>query len=193
MAVVPTEFKEQKECIYKDEHYFARDNGSVMRAAREGKRLRKDDSQWTLGKPNDRTGYMEISSESIHRIVATAFHGPAPSKSHVVDHIDTNKRNNRPENLRWLTRLDNILLNPITAKRIALVCGSVEAFLADPLKYRDKFLEPNIKWMQSVTVEQARVCRDNLLAWALNDNYSVTGKPLDEWIFRQPEQFTCCA
>ena len=50
--------------------------------------------------------------------MATAFHGEPPTKEHVVDHIDTNKQNNRPENLRWVTRLENILLNPITAKRI---------------------------------------------------------------------------
>jgi hypothetical protein len=34
-------FKETKECIYKGEHYSVRDNGAVMRHAREGKRIRK--------------------------------------------------------------------------------------------------------------------------------------------------------
>ena len=43
---------------------------------------------------------MEIASERVHRIVATVFHGDSPTSEHVVDHIDTNKRNNRPENLR---------------------------------------------------------------------------------------------
>ncbi|QHS58810.1 HNH endonuclease signature motif containing protein [Chitinophaga agri] len=183
MPVALDDFIEQKECIYKDDHYCVRNNGAIMRSARDGKRVRKNDSQWTFGKPNDKTGYMEMSSEGVHRIIATAFHGPAPSKDHVADHIDTNKRNNRPENLRWVTRLENILLNPITAKRIALVCGSVEAFLADPSKYRSRFRDPNIKWMQTVSVEQAKACRDNLIAWALSDNHAVAGKPVDEWIF----------
>lgn len=48
--------------------------------------------------------------------IATAFHGEPPSPQYVVDHIDTNCRNNRPENLRWLTRLENALMNPITRK-----------------------------------------------------------------------------
>ncbi|MBD8489191.1 HNH endonuclease [Echinicola sp. CAU 1574] len=61
---------------------------------------------------------MYHSSETVHRIVVTAFHGVQPSESHVIDHIDTNKRNNRLENLRWVTRLENILLNPITLSRI---------------------------------------------------------------------------
>ena len=110
------DFNQEITCTYKDELYSVRDNGAVLRHAREGKRVRKYDNQWTLGKPDNKTGYSFISSVRIHRIVATAFHGEPPTKRHVVDHKDTNKRNNRPENLRWVTRLENILLNPITVK-----------------------------------------------------------------------------
>ncbi|WP_199236148.1 HNH endonuclease signature motif containing protein [Chitinophaga sp. S165] len=127
---------------------------------------------------------MEIGTARVHRIVATAFHSVAPTKEHVVDHIDTNKMNNRPENLRWVTRLENTMLNPITAKRIAIVCGSVEAFFADPLKFRDKFQEPNFKWMQTVSAEEAQICRERLLAWAANDKFPSGSGSLDRWIFR---------
>ena len=51
----------------------------------------------------------KIGAVVVHRIVATAFHGEQPSEKHIVDHIDTNRRNNRAENLRWITRLDNLL------------------------------------------------------------------------------------
>ena len=119
-----------KECHYKNEHYSVRDDGAVLRHAPNNKPTRSKDNKWTLGKLNNKTGYLEIASVRIHRIVATAFHGEPPTKEHVVDHIDTNKQNNRPGNLRWVTRLENVLLNPITARRIELVCGSVEAFLA---------------------------------------------------------------
>lgn len=108
-------YNEQKECTYKGETYSVRDNGAVCRHPREEKQLRRLDGVWTFGTPDER-GYLFISGVQVHRIVATAFYGEAPSPDYVVDHIDTNRKNNRPENLRWVTRLENILLNPATVK-----------------------------------------------------------------------------
>ena len=178
-------YSREIECFYKEEKYSVRDNGAVLRHSRDGKRLRKDDDKWTFGKPNNTTGYMDIGSVRIHRIVATAFHGEPLTKEHVVDHIDTNRRNNRPENLRWLTRLENVLLNPITAKRISLVCGSVEAFLENPSKFRDNFQEPNYKWMCYVSAEEGRASLERLTAWAETEK-PLQGKTLGEWIFNRP-------
>lgn len=187
-AISLNDFKYEKECVYKDEHYAVRDNGAVLRYSLGSKRARPTDNQWTFGKLNANTGYLEIASVPVHRIVATAYKGDAPGKDYVVDHIDTNKRNNRPDNLRWVTRLENIILNPITAKRIALVCGSVEAFLADPVQYREMFQETNWKWMRAVSTEEAEISRTRLLAWAESDK-SLSGGSLDEWIFRRPLNF----
>ncbi|MGN6638414.1 MAG: HNH endonuclease signature motif containing protein [Mucilaginibacter sp.] len=178
------DFNRQVDCIYKDERYSARDNGAVLRHPHQGKRPRPTDNLWTFGKLNALTGYNEIASVRIHRIVATAFHGLPPTKEHVVDHIDTNKQNNRPENLRWVTRLENVLLNPITAKRITIVCGSVEAFLADPLKFREDFLEPNYKWMCNVSRQEAEISLKRMLAWAQSGKLPFGG-PLGEWIFNR--------
>ena len=172
------------ECNYKAERYYVRDNGAVLRCPLDGKRPRPTDNNWTFGKLNSKTGYLEVASVRIHRIVATAFHGEPPTKEHVVDHIDTNKQNNRPENLRWVTRLENILLNPITARRIELVCGSVEAFLADPSKFRDKFQEPNYEWMCAVSVEEAQVSLERMQSWAKSDK-PLQGGSLGEWIFNR--------
>ncbi len=69
------DFEKQYECIYKEEFYSVRDNGAVKRHARKGKQFRQLDNQWTFGKPNEKTGYAEIASVRVHRIVATAFHG----------------------------------------------------------------------------------------------------------------------
>lgn len=171
-------------CIYKKEQYSVRDNGEVLRRSPVGKRPRPTDNNWTFGKANDINGYMEIASVPVHRIIATAFHGVAPSKEHVVDHIDTNKRNNRPENLRWVTRLENILLNTITARRIEIVCGSVEAFLADPSKFREAFSEPNYKWMCVVSSHEAQISLKRMLAWAKSDKMP-SGGSLGEWIFNR--------
>ena len=111
------------EAAYRGEVYRVRDNGAVCRQRRLGSRKRPLDDLWTFGVPNSSTGYMHIGTEVVHRIVATAFHGEQPSGKHIVDHIDTNRRNNRVENLRWVTRLDNILNNPVTCRRIEIAYG----------------------------------------------------------------------
>ena len=179
------DYKEVKDCIYKEEHYSARDNGAVMRHPRVGKRIRKDDNVWTFGKPNDKTGYMEIAGQRVHRIVAFAFHGNPPTNQHVVDHIDTNRRNNRPENLRWLTRLENALNNPITRARIKNLCGSIEAFLADPSILRGhERIDPNFSWMRAVTPEEARASLERLTNWA-KEHPKPKGGNLGEWVFQE--------
>ena len=184
IMVMLNDYIKEIKCIYKNESYSVRDNGAVIRYQIEGKRPRPTDNNWTFGKLNGKTGYLEISSVRIHRIVATAFHGLPPTKEHVVDHIDTNKQNNRPDNLRWVTRLENILLNPITAKRIEIVCGSVEAFLADPSKFRDSFQEPKYEWMFTVSLEEAKASKEKLLAWAKSDN-NPSGGSLGKWIYNR--------
>lgn len=147
-----------------------------------GQRTRPLDERWTFGTPSSSDGYTAISSHKLHRIVVTAFQGEQPSKSHVVDHIDTNRRNNRPDNLRWVTRLENILLNPITAKRIEYLYGSIEEFLADPRKPKNGTLTADFEWMRTVTPAEAEYSRKRMLAWAMSDSPSGGGK-LGNWIF----------
>ena len=108
--------------------------------------------------------------ERVHRIVATAFHGKPPQENYIVDHIDTNCRNNRPENLRWVSRLENALLNPITRKRIVFHCGSIERFLDDPSILRDAKLSKNFEWMRTVTKEEAQNFKKNILKWSKRDS-----------------------
>lgn len=53
----------------------------------------------------------------IHRAVAELFI-PNPENKPCVDHIDTNKLNNRVDNLRWATVSENGL-NPLTRKKLS--------------------------------------------------------------------------
>lgn len=157
------QYNEVKECDYKDEHYSVRDNGAVMRHLRQGKRPRKDDGVWTFGIKNSQNGYMMLGQHRVHIIVATAFLGAQDSKVYVVDHIDTNRCNNRVENLRWFTRLENALNNEITRNKIIYICGSIEAFIENPSILRERLVgEPSLEWMRTVTKEEATLAYTNL-------------------------------
>ncbi len=54
-----------------------------------------------------RTTYRTMKA---HRLVAMAFHGPEPlsNRRMVVGHLDDDRTNNRPDNLRWMTQRDNL-------------------------------------------------------------------------------------
>ena len=52
----------------------------------------------------------------VHRLVAEAFIPNIDNKPH-IDHINTVRDDNRVENLRWVTHLEN-QRNPITNKRL---------------------------------------------------------------------------
>ena len=187
MIDVDQEYTREVECEYKGEKYKVRDNGAILRIARDGKPKRPKDETWTFGESINR-GYVSFCSEAVHRIVATAFWGEAPSNQHVVDHIDTNRQNNRPENLRWVTKLENILLNPFTKTKIEYWCGSVESFLEDPSQLKGHENEDkNFAWMRAVTQEEAQ---NTLANWQ-----NILNKPrpetkssqnaIQEWIFKQ--------
>jgi hypothetical protein len=178
------DFLREMICNYDHERYSVRDNGAVLRHPRPGRNPRPTDNNWTFGKPNSQNGYMYIAQVRIHRIVATAFHGEPPTPEHVVDHIDTNRRNNRPENLRWLTRLENALLNPITVKRIEFVCGSIEAFLEDPSKLRHSSFDRSFDWMRTVSPQEAHACRERMQLWAKSYKPTSGGGSLGEWVFK---------
>ena len=162
------DYVEVRDCDYKGEHYSVRDNGAILRHPRVEGRIRRNDNVWTFGKQDRKTAYMLLGTHRIHIIVATAFLGKRDSKVYVVDHIDTNRSNNRVENLRWFTRLENALNNPITRKRIEICCGGdIQKFIDDPscLRVDDEKVH-DISWMRTVSPEEAKTAMENLMRWA---------------------------
>ena len=175
-------FQRELECVFGGDIYVVRDNGAVFRKSRRGKRRRPLDDKWTFGKPCRHSGYMKLSTAVVHRIVATAFLGEEPSEQHVVDHIDTNRRNNRAENLRWVTRLDNILSNPATHKRIIAAYGSIEEFFENPKKPEVPRQLGQYDWMRTVSREEARASRERMDKWAKSEA-RPKGGTFGEWLF----------
>ena len=183
-------FNEEKSCEYKDRKYLVRDNGAILRFPKEGCRASKYDNVWTFGIKDEKTGYMILAGNiRVHQVVCTAFHGPEPEPHMVVDHIDTNRCNNRPKNLRWLTRIENALNNPVTRKKIAYLCGgSIEPFLENPAILRGLALSSDVSWMKTVTKEQAAACKKHMERWAEEDSkQESTGKGIGDWIFSNEE------
>ena len=189
MEELINKFTEEKVCEYKGETYSVRDNGAVKRHSREGKKLRKDDNVWTFGKKNNTNGYMYIGLHRVHIIVATAFIGNNDTKRNIVDHIDTNRCNNRAENLRWVTRIENALLNPDTLKRITFLCGGdITIFLKNPACIRELSKgSKDLDWMRTVTPQEAENAYNNVMNWGLRpiQKEQHPRKNKAEWIFRK--------
>lgn len=57
------------------------------------------------------SGYLNVwlkgRREYVHRLVCEAFNGPPPTPEHQVNHKNFNTRDNRPENLEWVTSEEN--------------------------------------------------------------------------------------
>ncbi|MCI9607152.1 MAG: HNH endonuclease [Muribaculaceae bacterium] len=183
-------YTQVKKCIYKKETYSVRDNGAVLRHKPEGKsKPRPLDEKWTFGKKDLNTGYMLIGSHRVHIIVATAFHGEQDATKLVVDHIDTNRCNNRFENLRWLTRLENALMNPVTFRRIEYLCGGdIQKFIADPSCLRDLAgTHQDVMWMRTVSSEEACNAYARVMEWSKRPySHAKENTPVNrigDWIF----------
>ena len=159
-------YTEERECDYKGRHYRVRDNGAVLRYPTDPAKPRKGDNEWTFGTHHKGSQYFFIGSHQVHRIVTTAFHGEPEAETDVVDHIDTNGENNRPENLRWTTRLGNAL-NPATRKKLELMTGlSIEKILEDPSILKQYNLDREYEWMGAVSKEEAERTLKNIREWA---------------------------
>ena len=89
--------------------YRASDDGRIWSEMR-GKFL---SPHWDKDNPHPRvtiyrTKGGKAETHTVHSLVALAFHGPCPDGLE-VRHLDGDHRNNRPENLQYGTRSENVL------------------------------------------------------------------------------------
>lgn len=113
--------------IWENIAIYANSNGETFSLTRFGLHLKKVNTS-ALGRLNkkyhtrhyskiklhaDSLGKRKFKNYFVHILVCTAFHGPRPSPRHQVDHINRDRWDNRPENLRWVTPHENYL-NSIT-------------------------------------------------------------------------------
>lgn len=169
------QYEREIETEFEGERYLVRDNGAVYRKQRPGRQKRSLDETWTFGKERRWDGYLCIGSETVHRIVAFAFHGVPPSEKHVVDHIDRRRNNNRVENLRWVTLSENVLRHPSVRKKVINASGSLESFFENPNTASK--LEPSIGWLSTISKEDSEKAREQLLKWAEADGFLKGGIP----------------
>jgi len=193
------DFKRVVSTTYQGEQYLVRDNGAVFRMRRPDQRKRPLDEVWRFGRQCKTYGYRLFCVIPVHRIVATAFYGEQPSPHHVVDHLDTNRRNNRVENLKWVTRRENIEENPKTRRRIEQIWGSTEAMLEDPNRAEKAEPLSNRPWMpQEVPIVNKVPDTDSLTPLALQRNWKtptafpscpdeITDQPLKDYLLRLQE------
>ena len=184
------DYSVEKTCVYKGHKYYVRDNGAVYRRCLDDGVMRAGDEEWTIGKPNSQSGYLYIGREAVHRIVCTAFHGEPEGDKNVADHIDTNKWNNRPENLRWVTKMENITNNPITMAKIEVRFGSFEAFeeyLAQQTKKKEK---ADFSSMRPVTQEEGAAYLEHWTEWSDKplEKRMPAGFGQGEWMYHRKKK-----
>lgn len=121
-CTIPCQAKDTMSELYptKYEGYFVDKNGDVFSFRKPASKSTKDKRVDLNRKPKklsykvNRDGYYEVTlsinskrySKRVHQLICEVFHGEAPENC-VVDHINRNRKDNRPENLRWLEMSKN--------------------------------------------------------------------------------------
>lgn len=93
--------------------------------------------------PHINNSYLFIGTFFIHRAVAELF-VPNPENKTCVDHINTDRLDNRAENLRWVTQKENCN-NPLTRVH----CSEAHMGIPSPLKGKTHSEEAKRKMSES--------------------------------------------
>lgn len=107
----------------------------------------------------------------VHKLVAEAFI-PNPNNYKYVDHIDTNRFNNKVENLKWCTNSMNVL-NPITRKRrheSVKRNPETQRWIIRPVVRVNMFDESDVKYYESVSATSEDGCNPTSISAVCRGN-----------------------
>lgn len=89
--------------------YFVSDDGRVLSSKRGTLRSLKP---WPLSAREHLVLGFRVGGRTVdvlvHRVVATVFHGQAPTPRHEARHLDGDPSNNRKDNIAWGTHAENM-------------------------------------------------------------------------------------
>lgn len=97
--------------------YFAGSDGNIYSNKRINVARKSPTGVYRVAPKVHNKGYLEFGFalgnkkrkwKMVHQIILETFTGPKPSEKHECHHINNNKKDNRPENLQWVTRSENI-------------------------------------------------------------------------------------
>lgn len=122
------------------------------------------------------TKYHQVHGLYVHRMVAELFI-PNPESKPFIDHINTNKLDNRAVNLRWVTATEN-MANPLTRKRMRE--GWTEEKRKSHAASCKKYADEHPEWKADISMRMKRFISNRKDSKQMTDGIS---KPI--WV--EPE------
>lgn len=91
--------------------YFATKNGDILNSQGHVMATFPDKDMYrSVNLQIGPKGARQKKSFAVHRLVCMAYHGMPPTLTSSVNHINTVRHDNRPENLEWMELADNVAL-----------------------------------------------------------------------------------